>query len=760
MYKEDPFDLSKLYGLSFSELKSVTRLGIHTHFNQASRSDLLTSLCAHFHIEDGIGVCGKQPLVCPSFDCDYIDVCKQECITYCPVNNAEYKFFYECPSEITSAIEGASQMIDYLVAQLPNEVVVTALTDIAEGSSLEALIQHPYEFLIAFKIREWLNNKYGRFDSYKYDISLCERYHKQVDRLWECFLTFWVLQEYKAKIDNKDAVLALSAGGQKILSRLKEDPTCLMRYEISQMRKMVKEKRKPSPKYLTKLFWTRQMIPVLSWCKSNSFSVDLRGMSIQSQYLEVEKTWEAAANAGTGRKLHLAEDVRLGLPLYGALFHMSRFVISHCAQMRDVIAEYDWLPKYIDSELGFSLDHRLWDRTLLVLKNRVNATGPLQAVTNTVSDSILWPIFYDGKVLLASAILLGFVVYNQRDILARNYESGVWFEDVIEQELKSREIPIMARNIELPRGEIDFICLDSVNSYVLETKDYGPRGKLGYFSSKEYCERNLSLADYLDKFVERIAWVHDNRNRFDISHDSKIYGIYVSSYKEPHVKIPGNITAIPITRLCGIFGGEPVDPILKLQALKSGGSSTENVPERSDFKPQPHTVVDDEFASKVGKFASDRIEQIFHDIYSFQLYRIAWEVYHAINENAFAVMEISAVPHGRPKKLTKQYLIFIAHRADSIPIAEIHKSYSNLIALNLLKEDETGVCLGQDIPTEFWQLDSKCDLWHRVETDAEADLILFLHSVQEMEEHRKLATFVDAIYGHPRTMILFKERKE
>jgi hypothetical protein len=754
MMRKEQSDLSQLFKLSFRDLRTVTRLGIEPPISYTDRAKLVSSLCTRFHVEEGIGICCERQVVCPAGECEYITLCEEQCIEKCLALDPDAVFLKTFPSEMKSAINSLQEMIEVIAGRLPSETVVAALSNRAEESAFLALTESPYELLVAVKIWQWLYDKYDRLDLFKLDPSIYQPYENEINDVWRCFLAIWIFQEDEAKINSGDAILALSGTGRELLAKLKNDPTCFVRLAELQMKEALEKNEPPSSGYIWRTLWTKQMVPVLKWCRINAFPADLRQTSLHAQFREMERAHATALSKG--KSLHPAESVSLSLPLYGSLFHMSRFAASHYQFFKETIEDYKWLPEFLEKQFGFDIDHRIWDRTLLSLKYRHDKVGFPKAIKQAGSQSKRWPILDDNLVLLASALLLGFAVKNQIDILAKNYEVGSWFEDIVEEELRERRIPIVARNLIVPGGEIDFICFDAVYCYLIEAKDYGPRGKSGYFSSQEYGERKESLASYLESFAKRLQWIKDNRSTAGISHDSQVFGVYLSSCEEPNIKSPENIILVTNRRLCSIFGGDPVDPMLKLQALKTGLPASKKVlaHEKPVKQEPPMKVEPSRLSRKASRFAARRIDSIFGDLDSFQLYRIAWEVYQAIASGGFSVMELCAEPRGRPKEVTKQYLFFVAHRADQIPLSDLEKAYRNLISRGLLREEDTRIQLGRPVPPEYWQLKDK--KWGRTESDEQADMILFHSHVGDVEKIGKLATFIDAIYGHPRTLVLFK----
>lgn len=64
----------------------------------------------------------------------------------------------------------------------------------------------------------------------------------------------------------------------------------------------------------------------------------------------------------------------------------------------------------------------------------------------------------------------------------------------------------------------------------------------------------------IDKLNNRIEWAKNNRVELDIPDQTGIMGLFVTFFEEPHISTPKEIIQVPHNRLCGIIGGEPINP--------------------------------------------------------------------------------------------------------------------------------------------------------------------------------------------------------
>lgn len=748
-------NLENLFTLDFFNLKSRTIPDIEPIERLRGRIELISSLCPNFYTEERIGLCSIRKVICPAWECELIKKCKKECIENCLVLSPRATFFTEFPGQMEAALEKLTARIEHIRKQVPDEAVVSWFSELAEGSAQIALTRTPYELIEAVRIWQWLYNTYGKLNLYNLDASNYLPYLKQLDLIWRCMLAKRDFEQDKARIGSGDAVLALSDRGVGLLDQLRERPTQFIDEKILTLKKAERTNVPPLPGYDKQTLWTAKMVHAMRWCVINTFPLSLIKMSIADQFREMETSQLEAISKE--KSLSAAEDIRLSLPLYGALFYMSRYAAINSSFFQDVIRDYEWLPDILENNLGLILDHRIWDNTLIRFKYMPELRTRAKLLKLAEAQSERWPISSDSEIFLASALLLAFAAKNKLNILAKNNQVGRWFEDLIESELNERRVPIVSRNLQIPGGEIDFICFDSTRLYIIEAKDYGPRGKGEYFSSANYEERNKNIEHYLDSFINRISWIRQNGGELELPKDAQIYGVFVSSCEEPHIKIPQGIISIPNRRLCSIFGGEPIDPTLKMRAFKAKKYLQQEVPsivaKSKEISFHTSRQMNQKIINEIFEIANHRIESLFGDMTSFQLYRIAWEICVAFSEDGVSLMELWAEPRERPRKCTQQYLFFIASR-DGLSLSNIKVAYKNLLNRGLLIDDDSHFHLGVPVPRENWQF--RKNRWSQINSAEDADLILFDAQIKKDKILGKFTSFVDAISGHPKTLIMFK----
>jgi hypothetical protein len=116
-------------------------------------------------------------------------------------------------------------------------------------------------------------------------------------------------------------------------------------------------------------------------------------------------------------------------------------------------------------------------------------------------------------------------------------------------------------------------------------------------------------------------------------------------------------------------------------------------------------------------------------------------------------MEVCARPHGRPKDLAKQYLFFVAHRADELSYEDLLRAYEVLVRKGLICEDGECVKSVKHVETEYWHYSGK--KWRRSDP-GKANLILYSSLAEKIDNKYNLVGFIDALIGQPPSMVLIK----
>jgi Holliday junction resolvase-like predicted endonuclease len=563
--------LDELYRLTFRDLKAATNLAIESSQHHVENSKLLKDLCSYFGIEEDVGVSRKANVVCPSWGCQYLNKCREKCIDECLVLNENVTLYSNSPPEIITAKKRLAAEIDKMADSLSPQVVISGLSHIAEESLLLAVTESPMELFAALRIRKWLYERYGKLNLFRLDPEPSYPFDREIKTIWEHFLALIMLDVDWPKIDNGDAVIFASPEGKIFIDALPQDPTAFIRSLEKDMAEMESSKTPPRGKYLWHLFWTKRMLPVLKWCFNNMMPVQLDTVTLVEQknaiykhIAEVGRSFGVEAEHDKEPTIKPAECLRLGLPLYTALFHVIRYAALNDPFFAEVISEYQGIHETVEQICHVDFSPFFWDNTVFKLSfNTEHKSTIMPSLNLKDSQNAKWPIDDGMHALRGSAIVLAFASKNYSDVTAKNNKVGFYFEDIVIRELHDRKIPIVARNISILDGEIDVICFDSLWFYIIEAKDYGPRGSAGYFSSQDYSRRNEELLSYLNKFEARLQWAKGNKAQIGVPENAQLLGVFLTSFEEPHIEAPAEILIVNHKRLCGLFGGSPIDPLFK-----------------------------------------------------------------------------------------------------------------------------------------------------------------------------------------------------
>ncbi|GAG03840.1 unnamed protein product, partial [marine sediment metagenome] len=264
--------------------------------------------------------------------------------------------------------------------------------------------------------------------------------------------------------------------------------------------------------------------------------------------------------------------------------------------------------------------------------------------------------------------------------------TGYWFEEVLTYDILMRKIPIKEKNYDLPNnlGDIDILAFDVYWNYLIEAKDWGPRGKRsGYFSSKDYDQRLEELHEEIDKLENRIEWLKNNRSKLDIPENTGIMGLFITSFIEPHLKSPDDIVHIPHSKLCAIFGGEAINPILTGMGHPMDLKFIEEMKKKNEKKKKDIKKIlanqPDGDEKLISEHVLNRLLEIYGDINAYHVYRTIYEVTEAYRLKGVSIKEVTANWIERPPLLTKQYISFILYRGDDLSLKEIEESIEILI---------------------------------------------------------------------------------
>jgi len=727
-------NILKFANTDITSLKSSVRPSKMVHSERKNNLDILKKICSNFKIDDGIGICNKSNLICRAWECNELKNCKNECVLNCPINNEGTIYISEVPKAYTSSIENCKKEMDLLVDTLEKEEVISYLTANLERCAAEALTTSPSELISIMIIRNWMFQKYG--DLRKYNLNFKYTNEAELYKLWNYLIQIQILDENISMLKNGDAVLVFTPKGYEEFKESPKDPL----YDIKNIIKKLKEYEK-NPERAKEIFtrerckskfWTYKMKDVIKWCMHNNLHPEPGGEIFHKEY---KKIITHVQSFNEDSKFDPTECLNLGWPLFITFFHTYRY----CA------LKFPWLSKIIEfyrdtefeasilEENGFSP----WNWDNFIYKIPWPDNDPLERDLELYSTSPdikieqnnRWPLNNEKIILNLSKFIIGFGMKYYDDLFTDPRISGDWFEEVLSFDILMRKIPILEMSYDLPNdlGDIDILAFDAYWNYLIEAKDWGPRGKRsGYFSSTDYIRRLNELNEELNKLKNRINWLKNNRSMLKIPDNAGIMGLFITSFIEPHLKSPDEIISIPHTKLCAIFGGEAINPILTGRGHPKNLKFIEEIKKRNEKKNKDikKKIVDQSDGEEklIKEHILNRILDIFGGINAYHVYRTIYEITEAYKLKGVSIKEMSAEWIERPPILTKQYITFVLYRSDDLSLVEIKESVQILNKKGLIKSTHNMLILEKIPETEFWKLKDKKFI--RIDNEDEANAII------------------------------------
>lgn len=716
-----------------THLKSAVRPLKIIHNKRKENIKILKKFCPHFKIIDDIGNCKKFKLICKSWEYDYIINCKEDCVKNCAAYSKGAKMIEGIPDQLKIALEKCKERIKGIIKTTQRDEVISYLLQNLEICAAESLTISPSELVSIIRIRNWMHKNFGDLRKFNFLVEVKDK--SKCYELWLLLIERLLLEEHISMLEVGDVVFIVSSKGQEKLEKIATDP--LFEQKESLKRRFAYE-RNPElvDEIFTRersysLFWTNKMIPVIRWCMINNLNPVPGGESFNKQYKTIIKHTE---DVGEKKSLDPSDCLNLGWPLFITFFQTYRY----CA------LTYPWLIDLLKSYKDSKLEEKIlakntfspwfWDN--FVVNIPWPRDDPLKRELKIFEEKLgieihqheKWPIEDDEHSLIWSKIVIGFGLKYFAEISTTPKKTGMWFEQVIYDELTERNIPVSGRNIDLPNGlgDIDLLSYTAYWNYIIEVKEWGPRGKIGYFSSKDYNERLDELNREVMKLEKRVEWAEKNRHELKIPDHAGIIGIFLTAYEEPDITIPDKILKLTHDKLCGIIGGKPVNPILGLKAHPIKFETRKKTKKKDKIKRLKEGVAEglklNANERNIMDFASERIIDIYGDIDAYHAFRAIYEISEAFKINGVSVKELSTENIERPPILTKQYISFILFRGDDLSIEEINEAYNLLIEKGLIIVTRNNITIKKIPELELWKARGMDFI--SVEDEDSADIIL------------------------------------
>ena len=504
-------------------------------------------LCKHLRILYNCGFCTKFQCICYGYECDYRDVCGicfKECRTQeiIPLPNA-HLYYDECIMKLTDLITKEARTIT-------DTDFVGGMLWLREDNVLHALTSGPGDITAACQANNFLE-----------DISWLSQNDikpsKKILRLNNLLVFRQMYEKTSLMLHNQDLMLLPSQDGIKQLKILRRDPVKHIKNTVNQMEKIIAGKTPPQPRGEIRQYFTKKMLPVYAWCKANSYPVDF-GSLTQSKELKAIRTH--MEEVGKTHRINPSICYSLSYPIYMNLVYLCRYLYSHEENVKATIRTCKNKSKLLKKEIGNNLDILFWDNTVFTCDARIRSKNYFSR-KGPMLEKLPWPIKFSDGFTFGSMLLIGFMVRSWRDVTVKPYEKGRFFEKKLSDELTYRSVNILKKNLNIPNGEVDFLCEKNSRYYVIEAKDYGPWYGKWYMESALFSERLLKMDEKLAKLKSRLSWLNENKDKFNIPEDAPLKGLIITRFHEDFIKVPRGTKYIPLSKIDDVFGKPKYYPI-------------------------------------------------------------------------------------------------------------------------------------------------------------------------------------------------------
>ena len=501
------------------------------------------NLCKKLSVVNGIGTCDLRNCLCRCWNCEINNKCGAEVFEKCQLKSVEFKEIPNAFALYDDAVKIADKEIHSLMEREDPISVVGGLLYRREAEILHCFYDAPGDLPSAVSTANSYINR---------DLSAIGhddvKYTEEANKVWNLIVAKEVFSNQSNRLRNGDLLCFGNEQGQAELRSLVSNPI----HYIEQLDEFVK--KKTSPQYEgenVRLVYSRKMLPITEWCLVNVHQADMWDYTLYKNFTKILKHLEDVANSG---EISPRICYRLAYPHYAGMLHTCRYIYSKFKHIKIVSQLNKGIDETIKNKYAINFDiEKNYDAFLSDLWHTYNY-GKMCISETIGKDTEDYRFIIKDGTLFGSALLLGFISKNYESICLKPYERGPAFEDFVEKELLDRQVVILKRNFETPKGEVDFICSKNGKTYFIEAKDYSPWFDYSYIGSKTYNERVESINEKLENAPPRLQWIESNPRAIGLSAPQKLIGIILTRFSEPHIRIPAKFQYATIDDLDDVFG--------------------------------------------------------------------------------------------------------------------------------------------------------------------------------------------------------------
>lgn len=287
---------------------------------------------------------------------------------------------------------------------------------------------------------------------------------------------------------------------------------------------------------------------IIEWCKSNRFELDILKFNHLDQLKRIRQHFEEVGVTGRA-------DARICYDLsyrpYMNSIYALRNIHSHSRRFLTVAKKYKEMWRVTERYVQWL---PLWDSSIMMFEEKARKENYLMKKID-VEDSTEYPLHIGNKTFFPCLIMWTFVGKNWDDICSNRWTKGPIFEARVEQELCDRDVKMIDKNIRLtPDDEVDVLCEKDGMYYMIEAKNYGPNWEYNFLGSSTYEKRVEEMNFKISLAPRRLRLIDASRERFGIPAKAKLQGIIVTSFVEPHVRVPEGFRCLNVDKLSKVFG--------------------------------------------------------------------------------------------------------------------------------------------------------------------------------------------------------------
>ena len=461
----------------------------------------------------------------------------------CPLKSENLKEIPNAISFYEDAISSADRKIQTITEKENSTEILGGLLFRREEEILHCFFEAPGDLVSAISTANYYINQ---------DLSTIKhedvKYTERADELWNLIVVKEVFSSQIYRLRNRDIICLGNKDGEEELRRQISNPI----QDIEKLKKAVERK---TPEELesqnVRLVYSIEMQPIIEWCTVNIHQANMLDYTLYDNFQKILRHLEEVADSG---EISPSICYKLAYPHYAGMLHTCRYVYSKFMHIKEISRLNKGIDHILKEKYSTSLDIEknydsfLFDLWLMKRNEKMCLSEPIGKDTKDYRY-----IISDGT-LIGSLLLIGFIWKNYESICLKPYERGRVFEDYVEKELLDRRVTILKRNLQIPNGEIDFICSKNGKVFLIETKDYSPWFDDSYIGSATYRRRVEAISKKLEKLPYRLQWAEINPQDAGLSTPQRIHGLILTRFSEPHITIPARFQLVTTDNLDTIFG--------------------------------------------------------------------------------------------------------------------------------------------------------------------------------------------------------------